>query len=168
MKNDRRTFYTDGSVHRNGRADASGGYAWLEVDESGIVQEFATNIDDTGIPPTNIRMEMMAVISALKECRPEDKVIIRSDSAYVVDGMREKWYRKWFLTGVNARGKVPANMDLWLLLIRAYERISEVKFFHVKGHNGDVYNERCDDLAAMFSGPEHEKTKTFKFCRERC
>lgn len=161
----RRVLYTDGSVHRNGHEDASGAYAWLEVDPKGILREHASNIDKSGVTPTNMRMEMMAVISALHACEPEDMVLIRSDSAYIVNGMNDAWYEGWFKKGVNSLGKVPANLDLWHILVRATARISSVIFEHIKGHLGDPYNERCDQIAGMFSGGKDEEGSEHKYER---
>ena len=151
-----RLFYTDGSVKNNGRPGAIGAYAWVEINTDGyIVRKYASSKDLSGMTPTNQRMEMMAVISALNQCSPEDRVTIFSDSAYVVNGMNQKWYKSWSKTGKNSAGKRPANMDLWNQLIRATNRLASVEFILVKGHADNEFNNMCDQLASMLtSHPE--------------
>lgn len=147
-----RTFYTDGSVYGNGSPEATGAYSWVEVDDRGkIIVEYASSEDKSGVVPTNIRMEMMGVISALHYSNTGDNILIRSDSAYLINGMNQKWYKKWFSTGKNSTGAVPKNLDLWIDLVRCASRTGTIVFEHIKGHSGNVYNERCDELAGLLN-----------------
>src|SRR6185437_9991831 len=82
---------------------------------------------------TNNRMELQAVIQAIKHVDPRKSILIRTDSQYVTDA-------------VSGRTIVKANGDLW----REYQEVSklrQVKVVWVKGHAGDPYNETADQLA---------------------
>ncbi len=93
-------------------------------------------------------MELQAVIGALSSLKVTGwDVTIYSDSAYVVNAFKQKWLDKWQINGWRNSKKEPvANQDLWreLLALTAKNR---VKMEKVKGHSGDLYNERCDELA---------------------
>jgi ribonuclease HI len=97
---------------------------------------------------TNQRMELQAVIGALSSLKVTDwDVTIYSDSAYVVNAFKQKWIDKWQKNGwKNSKKEAVANQDLWkeLLNLTGKNRIMMEK---VKGHSGDMYNERCDELA---------------------
>lgn len=99
--------------------------------------------------PTNQQMEIMAAILALRKIktnRPR-KVIIRSDSAYVVNCFRDGWIPNWRERGwKNSGGKPVANRALWETL-DAWVAIHDVTFEKVKGHSGDRYNDMADELA---------------------
>lgn len=103
---------------------------------------------------TNQRMEMIAALVALRRCPDESDVAIHSDSAYLVNGMRQKWYAKWQSNGWRNSAKKPVkNRDLWLLLIDEEARHRRVEWVKVKGHVENVsteshrYNARADHLA---------------------
>lgn len=147
-----RIFYTDGSVSDNGTPKAKGGFAWVEVkeDESELISCYAESAetgDPSGEVPTNNRMELLAIISALHCCYAGEEVTIKSDSAYVVNGMNAKWYEGWFKRGRTSTGGQPKNLDLWTILVRASGRLKRAKFVHVKGHRDSKYNILCDELA---------------------
>jgi ribonuclease HI len=97
---------------------------------------------------TNQRMELQAVIGALSALMVTDwDVTIYSDSAYVVNAFEQKWLDNWQKNGWRNSKKEPvANQDLWkqLLQLTGKNRVTMQK---VKGHAGDKYNERCDELA---------------------
>ena len=97
---------------------------------------------------TNQRMELQAVIEALKALKVTGwNVTVYSDSAYVVNAFQQKWLDKWQQNGWrNSKKEAVANQDLWqeLLSLTAQNRVDIRK---VKGHDGDIYNERCDELA---------------------
>jgi ribonuclease HI len=98
---------------------------------------------------TNNRMELAAVIEGLRsfEKPPERPVTIYTDSRYVVDGISRGWARKWKRQGWMRNARNPAeNIDLWSVLLDLVERY-EPKFVWVKGHAGNIENERCDLLA---------------------
>lgn len=97
---------------------------------------------------TNQRMELQAVIEALKALKVRDwKVNVHSDSAYVVNAFNQKWLDKWQGNGwMNSKKEPVANQDLWKNLLEL-TRNNQVQIIKVKGHSGHVYNERCDELA---------------------
>ena len=71
-----------------------------------------------------------------------------TDSTYVANCFRDNWFVGWRKRGwKNSQGKVVANQDLWVPLIDAYEagRFGVPRW--VKGHSGDVMNDRVDALA---------------------
>ncbi len=95
---------------------------------------------------TNNRMEMMGVITALEALKKPCRVKITTDSTYIVKGMTE-WVRGWIKNNWrNSQKKEVMNRDLWERLISAAEP-HEVEWTWIKGHNGHVENERCDELA---------------------
>ncbi len=95
---------------------------------------------------TNNRMEMMAVIEALRALKRSCNVTLHVDSQYVQKGICE-WMSGWQARNWKTADKKPVkNLDLWLLL---NEQISkhDVTWKWVKGHAGDPGNERADQLA---------------------
>ena len=96
---------------------------------------------------TNNRMEMIAVIRALKTLTRPCLVVLHSDSRYVIDGMT-KWIEGWQRKGwKNASKKPVRNADLWHDLIEATAP-HEIEWVWVKGHDGHTENERVDRLAS--------------------
>jgi ribonuclease HI len=134
--------YTDGACSGN---PGPGGWAWA--------------VAPTGEPrasggeslTTNQRMEITAALEALKarahdmaEGRPVEVV---SDSTYVVNCFRDKWYVRWLANGWrNARKQPVANADLWKPLVELVLE-GNVRFRWVKGHGTDPMNELVDALA---------------------
>ncbi len=95
---------------------------------------------------TNNRMEMMAVIEALRSLKRPMPVRLHTDSQYVQKGMTE-WIHGWKRRGWKTAGKEPVkNEDLWRTLdqLAAGHRI---EWFWVRGHAGHPENERADALA---------------------
>ena len=125
--------YTDGSIEKN----PGGVGGWAAIILNGKKEKILTGYEDES---TNNRMEIMGLIESLKVIPKNKKVIIRSDSQYVVNSANT-WHKTW----VRKR-KNKANMDLWV----AYNRLitgRDVKCEWVKGHNGDKYNEKADSYA---------------------
>ncbi|MEQ1709292.1 MAG: ribonuclease HI [Terricaulis sp.] len=95
---------------------------------------------------TNNRMELMAAIEALSALKRESKVLLHTDSKYVMDGVT-KWIHGWKKNGWKTADKKPVkNEDLWRKLDAANAR-HEVTWKWVKGHSDDVMNDRADALA---------------------
>jgi len=130
-------IHTDGACRGN---PGPGGWAWASSRE-----EF-----DSGAEPhtTNQRMEVLAVIEALRE-HPDGPLEIVSDSNYVVKCFHDKWYVGWLRRNwKNAKGQRVANRDLWETLIPlVLESGRDVSFSWVKGHSGDLMNDFVDELA---------------------
>lgn len=96
---------------------------------------------------TNNRMELMGAIAALEALKGRSKVLLHSDSKYVVDAVEKGWAQKWKRNHWIKPDKQPAmNPDLWERLLDLCSR-HDVRFAWVKGHSGNVENERCDKLA---------------------
>jgi ribonuclease HI len=92
---------------------------------------------------TNNRMELLAVIIGLEAIKnPGEKVLVVSDSKYVVDAVEKRWVFSWEKNGFKNK----KNPDLWRRFLKAY-RQHQVSFQWVRGHNGHPENERCDLLA---------------------
>jgi ribonuclease HI len=91
---------------------------------------------------TNNRMELTAVIMALKALKEPCRVKLYSDSEYVVKAMTQGWVQNW----IKKRWKKVKNPDLWQLLVEVSGK-HQVEFNWVKGHAGIQENERCDQLA---------------------
>jgi ribonuclease HI len=96
---------------------------------------------------TNNRMEMTAVIRALKALAEPCEVILHSDSRYVIDGIT-KWVHGWQKKGWLTSARKPVlNEDLWRELVAATAR-HKITWEWVKGHDGHVENERVDRIAS--------------------
>ena len=95
---------------------------------------------------TNNRMEMMAAIRALEALRRPSRVILRTDSTYLRDGIT-KWIEGWKQRGWKTANKKPVkNQDLWRRLDAAIAG-HDIEWRWVKGHDGHRENERADALA---------------------
>ncbi|HZK43719.1 MAG TPA: ribonuclease HI [Syntrophomonadaceae bacterium] len=133
-------IYTDGACSGN---PGPGGW--------GAVLLYGDNKKEiSGFEPqtTNNRMELLAVIKALEVLKVNDwSVTVYSDSAYVVNAIQNNWIGNWQENGwKNSKKDDVANQDLWQRLLILME-INQVTLKKVKGHSGDVWNERCDELA---------------------
>lgn len=97
---------------------------------------------------TNQRMELTAVIEALKALKVSGRdVTVYTDSAYIVNAFEKGWISRWQKNGwKNSRKENVANRDLWEELIFLTLK-NNVKLEKVKGHAGNRWNERCDELA---------------------
>lgn len=132
-------IYTDGSCKQN---PGPGGWGAILVYQ-GRELELSGGEADT----TNNRMELTAVIEALRRLRESCQVTLTTDSKYVSDGISKGWAASWRSRGWKKADKSPAlNPDLWGTLLDLCEKHS-VTFVWVKGHAGHPYNERCDTLA---------------------
>lgn len=98
---------------------------------------------------TNNRMEITAVIEALRKLKEPCKVKLYSDSAYVVNCFKQNWIDNWQRNGWrNSKNQPVENQDLWKLLVPLTE-YHQVEFIKVKGHADNKYNNRCDELAVQ-------------------
>lgn len=96
---------------------------------------------------TNNRMELLACIVALEALKYRCAVTVYSDSKYMVDGVSKGWAVKWKRNNWKRSGGGRAeNVDLWERLLSLLEK-HQVKFQWVRGHDGHLENERCDQLA---------------------
>ena len=119
------TIYTDGAAKGN---PGPGGYG-LIMQSGEHYKEFSQGFRLT----TNNRMELTAVIEAL-QCTSAKQVSIYTDSQWVINCAQRLWKRN-------------KNMDLWQQFESVAKYFSCIEYIWVKGHSGDLYNERCDKLA---------------------
>ncbi|MCX6183137.1 MAG: ribonuclease HI [Bacteroidetes bacterium] len=132
-------IYTDGAAKGN---PGRGGYGVVLL--SGPHRK---EISEGFAHTTNNRMELMSVIVALEALtKPGCDVTIYSDSKYVVDSVEKKWVFGWQKKGFSGK----KNVDLWKRFLLIFPK-HNVKFVWVKGHAGNVLNERCDQLAVAAS-----------------
>ncbi len=98
------------------------------------------------VATTNNRMELTAATEALTTLKRPCRVILHTDSEYVRNGVT-RWHTGWVLRNWrNANGDPVANQDLWRRLLDAAER-HQIEWRWIRGHAGDVMNERADALA---------------------
>lgn len=129
--------YTDGSSLGN---PGPGGYGTILMDTEKLVKkEWSQGYRLT----TNNRMELMAVIVALEKLKkPKTEIRIYTDSKYVCDAVEKKWVFGWEKKGFKGK----KNPDLWQRFLIQYRK-HKVSFQWVKGHAGNEFNERADQIA---------------------
>ena len=133
--------YTDGAARGN---PGPGGYGIvMEWVGKPYRKEFSQGYKHT----TNNRMELLAVIEALRKLKnPNTQVLVFTDSKYVVDSVQKGWVFNWEKKGFKEK----KNPDLWMQFLKEYRK-HQVQFKWIKGHNNHVQNERCDVLAVEAS-----------------
>lgn len=104
---------------------------------------------------TNNRMELKAVVEALKALKEPCKVVIYSDSAYIVNAVNQNWIERWQKNGWKTSEKEEVkNIDLWNELVELL-KIHKVTFEKVKGHADNELNNLCDQIArSMIKGEQ--------------
>lgn len=144
-------IYTDGAAKGN---PGPGGYGVvMELVGTAHKKEFYEGFRYT----TNNRMELLAVIVGLEKLKkPNMKVLVVSDSKYVVDSVVKKWVLGWEKKAFAAR----KNADLWKRFLLVYRK-HQVDFKWIKGHNNHPQNERCDELAVFASGQKSLSVDVF-------
>ena len=153
-------IYTDGACSGN---PGKGGWAFVIVEKEEIIYKQSGKEVDT----TNNRMEMQAVIEALKEVHKKNllgmELTIYTDSSYVKNGITE-WIKKWKKNGWRSSSNAPVkNQDLWLLLDSLVSSCSFLSWKWVKGHAGNKFNEICDSLASMQAQDKKADQVNLKF-----
>ena len=132
-------IWTDGACRGN---PGPGGWGYISRSASGDESAQCDAEQQT----TNNRMELMAVIEALRSLPGSSQVQLFSDSQYVIKGMKE-WIVGWQRRGWRkSDGKPVVNDDLWKQLIEI-AALHEIQWEWVRGHSGHEENERCDGLA---------------------
>ena len=160
-------LYADGSADRQ----RFGGFAYAITrgfNGSQLQFDYAQGALDT----TNSRMELSGVVHGLQMCdtlvgppqleilhnryshtNPHTQLLVHSDSAYVINCFKERWYRQWIANNwIGSAGPVK-NRDLWEeLLHTANDMIGHgfaIEWIHVKGHATSYWNNHCDKLAGI-------------------
>lgn len=132
------TIYTDGACKGN---PGRGGWGAIL-----IFGPYEKDLYGYEAETTNNRMELMAVIQALEALKEPCEIELHADSQYVLKGIKE-WIHGWKARGWKTADKKPVkNDDLWKRLDVARQR-HKIHWKWVKGHAGDVMNERADGLA---------------------
>jgi ribonuclease HI len=134
-------IYSDGGAKPN--PGGPGGWAALL-----IYGDHRREISGGERSTTNNRMELTAAIQALEVLTRPCRVEFHTDSQYVQRGISE-WLPKWVRNGWRTADKRPVlNQDLWERLYAATQR-HEITWKWVKGHAGQEFNERVDELATQ-------------------
>lgn len=131
-------IYTDGACRGN---PGPGGWGALLIYKDADKAIYGGEIDTT-----NNRMEMTAIIEALKIVKMDCNITLYTDSKYVMDGIT-KWLPNWKKKGWITSNKKPVkNKDLWQILEESISKHS-IEWQWVKGHAGIPGNEKADELA---------------------
>ena len=131
-------IYTDGACKGN---PGVGGWGALILKDEKNIELFGGERETT-----NNRMELMAVIMALKEISSSTELTIYTDSTYVQKGISE-WIKNWKMNNWRSSSKKPVkNKDLWIELDEV-SASRKINWEWVKGHAGNEGNEKADELA---------------------
>lgn len=138
-------IWTDGSCNNNPKHSnhGFGGWGFILVKDGIVLFESLGFVKKS----TSQRMEMKAVIEGLKSVIdkfPNSRVTVVSDSAYIINCFKERWYIRW----IEDEYDDIKNSDYWKEMLSLYfSELVKVKFRKVKGHSGIKFNERADFLA---------------------
>ena len=139
-------IYTDGSYRRK---FGVGGWGFVSITSNGNVLMGAGGFRNS----TSNRMELHAVINGIIAAGKKEKIIVYTDSKYIVNSINREWA---FWIRKNKNGYLEphvtanANKDLWIILADLIVGL-DVKFKWVKGHNGNIGNELADKLATAYT-----------------
>ncbi|HRP02870.1 MAG TPA: ribonuclease HI [Candidatus Kapabacteria bacterium] len=150
---DKIIIYTDGSSLGN---PGKGGWAAILL-YKGKRAELSEGYELT----TNNRMEMMAIINALKAIKDSKyKIKLHTDSRLIVDTINKGWLKNWKRNNwVKSDKKAVLNIDLWKEIDQLLS-IFDVEFVWVQAHVGIVENERCDVLCKQAAASSNLKIDT--------
>lgn len=136
------TIYTDGACSGN---PGIGGWG-VVILENNKENTFLNGGNDN---TTNNRMELTAAIEALKYFEDRHTITLITDSKYVKDGI-QSWIQNWKKNGWKTAAKKPVkNKELWIELDQLISRHT-ISWEWVKGHDGNVHNEKADYLARRY------------------
>lgn len=132
-------IYTDGACSFN---PGPGGWGIVML-YKGVEKRFSGFEPNT----TNNRMELQAVIEGLSRLKERCKVLLYSDSAYVVNAFLQNWIEGWSTRNWKTSTKKEVkNLDLWQKLF-ALSKKHSINWIKVKGHADNKYNNICDEMA---------------------
>lgn len=132
-------IYTDGACSGN---PGPGGYGAVL-----LYGEHKKEISGGEKTTTNQRMELQAAIAALEQLKEPCQVKLHSDSAYLINAFKQRWFDKWQRNGWQNSKKEPVqNRDLWEQLLKL-SQLHTIEWVKVKGHADVELNNRCDQLA---------------------
>jgi ribonuclease HI len=140
-------IYTDGGCDGN---PGPGGWAAVIFEGSKPKEIFGAEMNTT-----NNRMEIRAAIEGLKRVEESRRVLVYSDSAYLINCVNDGWYLNWQKNGWRNSAKKPVkNSDLWRELLEISRR-HEVEWIKVEGHAGNAGNERAHALVQLAIEQSH-------------
>ena len=144
-------LYTDGSARGNPEGPGGYGAVLRYVDRLGNnhEREYSAGYEKT----TNNRMELLAAIVGLEALTKPCRVMLYSDSQYLVKAFNEHWIENWQKKNWKRGSEEVKNRALWERLLKVVGK-HEVEFVWVKGHAGHPDNERCDKLATSAADGE--------------
>ncbi len=124
-------IFTDGSCRNNQSKENVGGYGAVM-----IYKDYVKKIIGGQRNTTNNVMEIKSVVEALKMLKKHDiKINVYSDSSYVVNCIKNKWYVKWESNGwKNSAKKDVENIELWKELLCLKRMCNDINFYKIKGH----------------------------------
>ena len=132
-------IYTDGACSGN-----PGAGGWGAVLKYGELEKEISGFEEN---TTNNKMELTAVIEALKILKGSCQVDLYSDSAYLINGFVKGWIEKWKMNGWRNSGKDEVkNIELWKELDKL-NNLYNITWQKVKGHSDNEFNNRCDKIA---------------------
>ena len=135
------TIYTDGACSGN---PGPGGWGAILM-----YQEQKKELSGFEPETTNNRMELRAVIEAVRALKVSCSVKIHTDSAYVCNAFHQRWLNNWQANGWKTASKRDVeNQDLWRELLSVLSKHT-YQFVKVKGHSDNPLNNRCDELARL-------------------
>lgn len=131
------------SIYTDGSCDNCGYGGWAAVI---LCSDNVTEISKGCAQTTNNKMELTAVVEALRVAPNDSDITIYTDSRYVITGVENIFY--WRDHNWITKSSTPVkNLELWQQFIEIVAHKRSIKAIWVKGHNGSIYNERCDELA---------------------
>lgn len=151
-------IFTDGSCRNNGKENSVGGWAFAFIKDNQVEYEHCGYYRNS----TNQRMELYAMLMACKyityniKLEPFDDVILYTDSAYIANCVKDKWYESWRTNGwINSKKQPVANKDLWEMLLPYFDDPSFIICKTVGHSKIDSYqsnwNNYVDNLAQSIS-----------------
>ena len=144
-------IYTDGACSGN---PGPGGYGIvMTLAESAYTKTFSEGYRWT----TNNRMELLALIEALKKIKiPKQTIEVYTDSKYISDSITKNWVEKWRKKAY----KDVKNPDLWDMYLQESKKHT-VRIFWIKGHSNHPQNDHADKLAVAASKAQNKLVDTY-------
>lgn len=137
-------IYTDGACSGN---PGPGGWGAILRFRTSDGRVFEKELHGGEPSTTNNRMELTALLEALRQLKEPCDIDLFSDSQYVINGLEKGWAKGWRARGWKKADKSPAlNPDLWGALLEESAKHT-IHYHWLKGHAGHPENERCDQMA---------------------
>ncbi len=124
-------IFTDGACKGNQNENNTGGYGGVL-----LYKNIKKEISGYKVNTTNNEMELTAMIESLSMLKESNLIVnVYSDSSYIINCFKEKWYLNWQKNNWKTKKKTPVeNRELWERLLELVGNIKEVHFFKIKGH----------------------------------